>query len=84
MEQIALIAAGTWALTEVIRKAWKTCPLDGEVVAVIVGVVIGTVAYYTGYLSGQPVEVGLKLLLAILAAELAHDKVIAPLSGDRL
>ncbi len=84
MEQIALIAAGTWALTEVIRKAWKTILLDGEVVAVIVGLVIGVAAYYTGYLTGQPVEVGLKLLLAILAANLAHDKVVAPLTGNRL
>ncbi len=71
-------------MTEVVRKAWKTCPLEGEVIALLVGLVIGAVAWATGYLTGQPVEIGLKLLMAILGAGLAHDYVIAPISGNRL
>lgn len=84
MEQIVQIAAATWVLTEVFRKAWKTCPLTGEVIALLVGGSIGVVAYATGYLTGQPVEVALKLLLAILASQVAHDKIIGPLTGNRL
>jgi hypothetical protein len=77
--QIGSIAVAVWLLTAVVKRISWFAAVDNELVALVLGVIIGLVSWYTGYVSGQPVDIMLKLIVALLGAQVGQDKVAAPL-----
>lgn len=78
------LAVVVWLLTEVIKKSPWLAQVPCEVVALALGAVLGVAAYLTHWLTGQPVEVFIQVVYAILGAALIQDKIVKPLSAGRL
>ena len=82
LENIALIASGTWLLTAVIvgvAGRWHDFSgPDKQAVALLVALGFGAGGYLTGWLIGDPVELVLTVVLALFGANLVHDKLETP------
>jgi len=52
-----------------------------EVMALAVGIACGACAYLGGYVTGNPVEVAVQLIVALFGANLIHDKVASPVAS---
>ena len=81
-ENIALIAGATWLLTAVVVgvcKRWTVLnSADKQAVALGIAGILTFSAYLTGYVSGDPVEILLTVVVALFGANLVHDKLAEP------
>lgn len=84
MEQIAAIAGVTWLLVEIVHNLGPLKGVDNRIIALVIGLGIGVAGYLTSYLSGQPVDVLIKVIVAVLGAQVGHDLLAKPLTGDRV
>ncbi|MDY0087591.1 MAG: hypothetical protein RBS78_03440 [Coriobacteriia bacterium] len=82
LEVIASIAAATWLLTAVIAgvlERWLTVNAhEKQAIALLVSVALTVAALYTGWLTGDPVEVFVSMVAALFGANLIHDKIETP------
>lgn len=84
MEDIAQIAVVTWLLVEVLHNLGPLKQLDNKLLALIMGLLLGVAGYFSGYLSGQPVDVFLKVVAAVLTAGISHELIAKPVTGNRV
>ena len=82
-ETLAAIAGATWLLTAVlvgILSRWVTLTgADKQGVSLIVAAGLTAAGYATGYVTGDPVEIAIMLIVALFGANLLHDKIEKPL-----
>lgn len=82
LEAIGTIAAATWMLTAVISGVLaRWVSLGGsekQAIALAVAAALMVAALYTGFVTGDPVEVFVSLVAALFGANLIHDKIETP------
>jgi hypothetical protein len=81
---IAALATAIWLLVAVLKRAPQLAAFDSQLVALVVALLAGAAAVGAHYVVGNPVEIGVQLVLALFGANAVHDKITAPLvAGSR-
>jgi len=77
---IGLMAAAIWVLTGVLKHIPVLGAVEPALIALAMAIVVGVLAYSTGYVTGNPVEIGLQLIMALFGAKLTQDGMVKPVT----